>query len=606
MSLSAKLTNFVFIPTAYTMNHHRLFPALAIVLALASCNRFRPEDGVHTLHVLTTNDVHGSWFDSSYTDGTSRTSLLAAKTVTDSVKALAGASDVLMLDAGDCLQGDNAAYYFNYVDTLSPHLFTKLVSRLGYDAVVVGNHDVETGHPVYDRVNRELEDCGIPFLAGNAVRTDNGKPYFRKYATFIKAGVKVLVLGYTNPNIKAWLDEKLWEGIDFKSLIPLVQEDVDTIVAKEQPQVVIVAAHSGTGQGDGSVLENQTLDLFRSLKGVDMVIGAHDHRPLVMSENGMVLLNSGSNARMVAHGTISVETKGGKIVSKEYGAELLEVRKDRVDPALREEFREDYEAVKAFTLKPVGKLGVDLVTRDAFKGMCPYLNLIHTIGLQMAEVSIAAPLTFNKTVNKGTLIYNDLFTIYPFENQLFVIKLSGDELRRYLEYSYDGWIQTVPDPVATAKGLNDSHVLKIAPQGESRNGLQRWSFVNQSFNFDAAAGLYYTVDVTKPYGERVQITAMANGSEFDADREYTVAMTSYRASGGGDILRAGVGIEDVNSRIISKNAEYRNLIYDYLVEHSGIYPEVINDSKVIGGWHFVPEAEVATIIDRDLALVLGR
>ena len=65
MSLSAKLTNFVFIPTAYTMNHHRLFPALAIVLALASCNRFRPEDGVHTLHVLTTNDVHGSWFDSS-------------------------------------------------------------------------------------------------------------------------------------------------------------------------------------------------------------------------------------------------------------------------------------------------------------------------------------------------------------------------------------------------------------------------------------------------------------------------------------------------------------------------------------------------------------
>lgn len=83
-------------------------------------------------------------------------------------------------------------------------------------------------------------------------------------------------------------------------------------------------------------------------------------------------------------------------------------------------------------------------------------------------------------------------------------------------------------------------------------------------------------------------------------------MTSYRASGGGDILRAGVGIEDVNSRIISKNAEYRNLIYDYLVEHSGIYPEVINDSKVIGGWHFVPEAEVATIIDRDLALVLGR
>ena len=160
------------------------------------------------LHIVTTGDVHGSWFDKPYVEGQARrTSLMSVKHYVDSLRAAAGPENLLLIDAGDCLQGDNAAYYFNYVRTDVPHLFPRIVEYMGYDAVVVGNHDIETGHAVYDRVASELARAGIPWLGGNALRTADGKPYFPVWKVFDKAGMRVAVLGFTNPNMKGWLSE---------------------------------------------------------------------------------------------------------------------------------------------------------------------------------------------------------------------------------------------------------------------------------------------------------------------------------------------------------------------------------------------------------------
>ena len=150
---------------------HFLLAACAF-LAL-SCGRTL-KDGDYTLTVLSTNDVHGTWFDSTYVDARTRPALTAVKYYVDSVRTANGAENVLLLDAGDCLQGDNAPYYFNYVDTETPHLFPRLMAYMGYDAVIVGNHDIETGHAVYDRVAADLKKNGVDFLAANAIRNDNG------------------------------------------------------------------------------------------------------------------------------------------------------------------------------------------------------------------------------------------------------------------------------------------------------------------------------------------------------------------------------------------------------------------------------------------------
>ena len=147
---------------------------LACILSAAiACSCCGPKDGEYTFEILTTNDVHGHYFDSLYVSDRTNTSLLSVAWYADSLRNAAGAENVVLIDAGDCLQGDNAAYYYNYIDTDSRHLYARMTEYMGYDAIVLGNHDIETGHPVYDRM---VETMKVPFLAANAIRTDNGKP----------------------------------------------------------------------------------------------------------------------------------------------------------------------------------------------------------------------------------------------------------------------------------------------------------------------------------------------------------------------------------------------------------------------------------------------
>lgn len=570
---------------------------IAAVIA-ASCGN-TVADGEHTLHILTTNDIHGSYFDEPYVGGPARNSLTAVKYYADSVRNAVGADNVLFIDAGDFLQGDNAAYYFNYVDTKSPHIYPRMAGYLGYDAICVGNHDIETGHPIYDKVRKELSDAGIPFLAANAIRTDNGKPYFQPYAIIRKAGLKVAVLGYTNANIKAWLDESIWSGMGFQSLIPKVQEDVDAIIAKEKPQVVIAAVHSGTGEGDGSILESQAKDLFQSLKGVDFVICAHDHRPVTLDGNGICLINSGSHCRYVGEGVATIDIKDGDISSKQLSAGLIKVDATKADAEMKEVFKEDYQAVKDFTLRKVGNLQMDLRTRDSYLGMCDYMNLIHLVCLKSsgADVSFAAPLTYNGTIKAGELIFNDMFTIYPFENTLYVLDMSGKEIKDYLEYSYDAWIRTI--------SADQPHALNIAHRDDPRTGQQRWSFTGRSYNFDSAAGISYTVDLTKPYGDRISISGMASGKEFSPETSYKVAMTSYRAAGGGDLLIDGAGIpkDELGGRIAAKMPEIRDVIYDFIKANGEITTALVSDEAVLGHWSFVPEGTADKALEEDFKLL---
>ena len=559
----------------------------AAALFAAAC---QPRTG--TLHVITTNDVHGAWFDSTYVGGKQVPSLFAVNYYADSIRAAAGKGNVLLIDAGDCLQGDNAAYYYNYVDTLDEHLFARLAGYMGYDAVVVGNHDVETGHPVYDRVTKQLAKRGIPFLAGNAL-TPDGSCYWPEYKLFKRGGLKVLVLGYTNANMAAWLDPSIWSGMKFVSLVPFVQERVDALRARFRPDVTIVAVHSGVGAGDGQILESQALDLFRTLRGVDLVVSSHDHRPFVESADTIAIVNTGSKAGNFSHTVITVGPAGKTITPS-----IVRVDKAKADPRMRDAFAGDFASVKAFTLREVGSIDKPMATRESFAGRCFYMDFIHFIerAASGAEVSFAAPLTFNKTVEAGTLVFNDMFTIYPFENTLCVLRLTGSEIQRYLEYSYDTWIQTFKP---------GGHALRILPRADARYNQQRWSFVNRSYNFDSAAGINYTVDITKPAGARVKISSMADGSAFDPGREYTVAMTSYRAAGGGDLLFKGAGLtrEELDGRLVARYPEIRDLIYRYFEEHGSV--EAGSFDAVVGDWKFIPEATANKAISSDMALLFG-
>ena len=568
------------------MNRHTLLLFLSIILiSIQGCAPKSDE-----LHIVTTGDVHGRFFSIDYSSDKPQSSLEAVKCYTDSLRSRYGAGNVLLLDAGDILQGDNTAYYFNYVDTVSEHIYPRIADYMGYDAVTLGNHDIETGHAVYDRVTAQLENRGIPTLSGNVVNASDGQPYFPYYTMVNKGGRKIAVLGFNNANIKAWLPEKLWSGLNFVDLMECVQQRVDEVRATKNPDLLIVVVHSGTGLGDGSMLENQSLDLLHSLKGVDILVGAHDHRPYTETYNGCIYIDGGARAQAAGHATINFKT-GSRTV------EIARMDRNRRDVKMEETFASEIGKVREFTNAKVGALAMELRSDAALGGMCDYINLLQTVQLDEtgADISFAAPIGSGRLAKAGKIVVNDLFKIYPYENQLFVLSLSGKEIKDYLEYSY-------------GEGLAPecrNHLLGIQEKADERTGNTRWSLTGRSYNFDAAAGLIYTVDINKPKGKRVSIKSLANGEKFNPDSWYNVAMTSYRATGGGDLLIKGAGIpsDELSARVVSRHIEIRELIKRFFLNRREVTPESVYDAKSLGSWKFIPEAKASELFEKDRELL---
>ena len=521
-------------------------------------------DGEYHITVCSTTDVHGAYFDSLYVDDMAATTSLA--NVSSYLKNLrAGGVDPVLVDVGDNLQGDNAAYYFNYVAADVPHIYPRIAAYLGYDAIVVGNHDIETGHDVYDRVARELT---MPYLAANAAfdRDENGvadmdenpdnklvcDSYFTPYCIVKRDGVKTAVIGMTNANTKSWLSSSVWHGIDFQVIHYIAQSLVDKVIAKEKPQLVVLAVHSGAGS-ELAHKENEALYLASSLRGVDIVLSGHDHRPLareVANPYGdVVLLNAGTKAAVVGQADFTLTVRNGKVVDRSVDFKLVPMDKQAVDPEYVAAFKEDFNAVKAFANRPVGMLSENIFLADALDGPSSYINLVQTVQLAAsgADISFAAPLSNSGVVPKGVIEFQDLLSIYKFENQLYVAEMTGRQIKDYLEYSYDNWV--------------------------NRSG--------PSYNWDSADGIIYEVSRSAPKGDRVRIVSMCDGSAFELTKVYKVAMTSYRASGGGGLLVEGAGINPDELKVVDRYKDIRSIIGDYIADNGEIVPEPATNWKFV-------------------------
>lgn len=576
--------------------------AAVAVLALAACSTLK--DGEYNMSVVATGDGHGAWFAKPVEEGgKSRCSLMSQSRFVEGVRADKGRDNVILVDVGDNFSGGGAPFYYNYVDTASVHLYPRLAAYMGYDAVVAGHSDFETGHRVYDRVAKDMRKAGVPFLAGNAVSERTGKRYFPAYSIIRKGGMKVVVLGYTNAANASLMDDSCVSGISFKSLLPLVQEDVDKVRSKEKPHVVIVVAHTSMGKGNGMNLERQGLDLFNNLKGVDVLVTGHDHYNEVQKTDSIVVLDCGKAGQYAGLADIKLVVKGGKVISRTLSAEVKSLMVDDYDTAMEETFKPEYEKVRDFNVSHVGVVRKDLVSREFYYRQCDYMNFLHTLAFSAwpVDISLSATLLIDGKVPAGEVRFQDIRKIYPYGNKLIVLRLTGAEILRYLEASYEAWINTVPGP---AEG---THLLKIKQTKDYSTGGMKWKLAKSPANFDSAAGICYTVDVTKPYGSRVTISGMADGSPFDMDKDYSVAVTSYRSDGAGGLLKAA-GLMDAQSvadRIIYRGPEFRTILYHYLKKYGSIDPAVVGDPDVIGSWKFIPDF-APEAIKSDVELLYGK
>lgn len=577
----------------------RIILLLLLIIPIFSCNTDRLKDGEYELNIYATNDLHGRLFDSLYVSKgdieLNSHSLASVSSLIKELRANGGEQKMILLDLGDHLQGDNSVFYYNFVDTTSEHIFATVANYLKYDAVVVGNHDIETGHKVYDKVTKELK---MPYLAANAVNTSSGAPYFKPYTIINRGPLKVAVIGLTNPNIPNWLSPELWEGIKFEEIKSTLEYWVEYLNKKEKPHIIVVAMHAGVGDIESNALENPARYVAKMVDGIDLVFASHDHKEInetITNVNGkeILLLEGGSRAAYLSAAQLTIKVRDGKVAQIVSKGECIKIDSIPADKEYLEKFRPQFLKIKEFTNKKVGTLTGQISSRDAYFGPSTYIDMIHGIQLSIsgADVSFAAPLNYDYTKEAGELNFQDLLDIYPYENQLYVIEMSGREIRDYLEFSYSKWIDLNP--------LANGHILQFNMSGRAKD--ERSRFANIFFNFDSAAGVLYEVDVTKPIGERVLIKGMANGAQFESDKKYKVALSSYRASGGGNLLSEGAKIskEELKERELYKYNDIRELIYNKLQEDGKL------DAKLLNHWQFTPQNLVMPLIAKDRALLFN-
>lgn len=576
---------------------------LIIALLMGTCTSAMAQPKDITLKLVETSDVHGSFFPYDFITRQPKSGSMArVSTYVNELRKEYGKENVYLLDNGDILQGQPISYYCNYVAPQKVNIAAQVLNYMQYDVETVGNHDIETGHAVYDKWFKETN---FPILGANVIDTKNNKPYLLPYYTIKKKnGIKVTVIGMLTPAIPNWLKESIWSGLRFDEMIGCAKRTMAEVQAKEQPDIVIGLFHSGW---DGGIVtpeyeEDASKKVAEQVPGFTVVFFGHDHTPHTsvqknISGKDVLCLDPANNAQRVAVATITMTQQGkGKKPTfkvKDVKGELVDIKPYAIDEAYQQHFEKDIQEVKQWSEKVIGTFQNTIYTKDSYFGNSAFNDLILNLELQITKADIAfnAPLQFDAKINAGPVTVADMFNLYKYENQLCTMELTGKEIKDYLEMSYDLWVNTMKSP--------DDHLLLLA---DTKSDAQRLGFKNFSFNFDSAAGIDYTVDVTKPNGQKVNILRMSNGQPFDESKTYRVAVNSYRANGGGELLTKGAGIphDQLKKRIVWESERDQRYYLMQEIEKAGQM-----NPKANTNWKFIPEDWVKPAAARDRKLLFG-
>jgi len=553
------------------------------------------------IKVIFTTDVHGFYFPYDFRHACWCKGSLQRVHGYVAQQCKENPAGTILIDGGDMLQGEPTSYYFNYVARQGHHRVADLCNYIGYDVAVVGNHDIETGHEVFDSY---VDSCNFPVLGANVISTETGEPYFRPYTILRRAGVKVAVIGFITAAIPQWIPHQIWSDMRFEGVTESAKRWVEKVKATEHPDYIIGLFHSGMSEGIETELykENEVRDVAEQVSGLDVILYGHDHssnQEKITNPEGKEVwcLNPGCHAMSVAEVDVTFSKDAdGNVCSKQTEAKITYIGslKNTSSMEFTRIFSKDFLAVKKYAEEKIGVFTNRIDIQDAYFGSSAYIDLIHELQLFIsgADISFSAPLFFNASIEAGEVSISNLFDISRFEDHLFTLELTGCEIKNYLEMSYGGWV----NQMTTAEDM----MLQMAPM---KNKPELMGFANFIFNFDSAAGIRYEVDVRKPTGERINILSMDDGTPFDMNRRYVVAMTAYRANGGGELLTKGAGLtkDEIELRIKAMSKmDIRHYMLQYIKAKGVIDPQPRNH------WQFVPKELTGPAIERERKLLFER
>jgi 2',3'-cyclic-nucleotide 2'-phosphodiesterase/3'-nucleotidase len=544
--------------------------------------------------LLATTDLHGNLLPYDYyTAQTADRGLAKLATLIRSARA--ENPNNLLIDCGDTIQGTPLeSLYQHYIE--SGHLPLKLtfagppldhdpmmlaMNAIGYDAMVVGNHEFNFG---LKNLAQARSQARFPWISANILveRRATQRP-FAAYFVKIIAGVKVAVIGVTTPLVPEWESPEHYSGYRFGPGVEAVRAALAELRDRVRPDIVIVAAHSGLDRDPqtGAVnpddsRENITYQIATEVKGIDAIVFGHTHQQLPEYKVGDVLLMQPKNwgislGRMdfvvepARGGTFKVVSKSSRLVP--VGAET------RADAKILEIARPYHDLAENYLKTPVAEAPVDLDARLARVQDTALLDAIQQVQLfySKADVSFASSFNPRVVVPKGPVTVRQIAALYIYDNQLYALEGNGKMVREALE--------------------NAARYFLPCPGDCSHGPLINSQFFG--FNYDMASGVEYEIDVSRPVGERIR-NLRRNGKPLSDDEPLRLAVNNYRAGGS-----AGYSMFRGAKILWRSQEEIRDMVVRYYIEKKQL------PVKPDENWRIIPEAARKTLIQEALVEAQG-
>ncbi|GHI08471.1 bifunctional metallophosphatase/5'-nucleotidase [Streptomyces cellostaticus] len=540
----------------------------------------------YSLTVMGTTDLHGHVFnwdyfkDAEYADKAGNAMGLARiSTLVDQVREEKGHCNTLLLDAGDTIQGTPLTYYYAKVDPITAkggpvHPMAQAMNAIGYDAAALGNHEFNYGIETLRTFEDQLD---FPLLGANAVDAKTLKPAFPPY--FMKKfhvpgapPVKVAVLGLTNPGIAIWDKASVQGRLAFEGL----EEQAAKWVPKLRSlgaDVVVVSAHSGTSgtssYGDQvPYVENAAADVARQVPGIDAILVGHAHVEIpelkVTNEQTgrtVVLSEPLCYAERLTLFDIELVFSKGRWAVESVSASLRNSNTVADDPKITKLLEDEHAKVVAYVNQVVGRATEPLTTVEARYKDAPIIDLITKVQEDVVKAALAgtayaslpviaqaSPFSRTSEIPAGEVTIRDLSSLYVYDNTLVAKLLTGAQVRAYLEYSAQYYVQTAADAAVDLEKLTNA------------GG-------RPDYNYDYVSGLAYDIDIAQPAGSRIKNLTFG-GAALDDAQQFVFAVNNYRANGGGAFPHVASAKE-----LWSESTEIRTRIAEWVTAKGVLDPK---------------------------------
>ncbi|MEJ2678553.1 MAG: 5'-nucleotidase C-terminal domain-containing protein [Gemmatimonadota bacterium] len=518
-----------------------------------------PQTGQVDLVLLGTTDVHGWLEPYDYYAGHPTTNGLAALLpVIDSVRS-ANPGRTFLFDSGDLLQGNALAYVAARVDTLGPNPIIRAMNLVGYDASAIGNHEFNYGLPYLDHA---LAQAAFPFLSANIFQAGDTAHAYAPSALlpYVAGPGDTLLIGITAatpPGVQIWDHDNVAGRLTFADVVKSVRPVVQSLRARGA-DLVVVLSHGGLAGSSytGLPAENASAALAREVPGIDVIFMGHTHREVAdTSINGVLLLQARNYARSLAVATVRLQRQAPGVWHA-IAAHGQVLRPAAPDTALLDSLRWIHERTLVYMRSVVGRSSARMDAREARVQDTPIMDFINEVQRRATGADLSSTAAFNlrAVLPAGSVTVADLAGLYPYDNTLKVVRITGAQLRAYLEKSaeyYRRWTGRGPVVAGDVPG----------------------------YNFDVVSGVDYTIDLRQPAGQR--ITALTyHGAPVRPDQTFTRALNNYRQGGGGYSMVAEAPV------VQDRQQEIRQL----LIDEVGAKGEIRPQDYFHRNWQLLPEA----------------